>query len=61
MGLGKGMAQGEKGMALGNRGMAQRHAKRGWGKHYPSFHFFFRCFKKGICQFLAKICAHSTG
>ena len=25
------------------------------------FHFFFRFFKKGSCQLLAKVCARSTG
>ena len=34
MGLEKDMVLEEKGMAMGKRGMAQRHAKRGWGKHY---------------------------
>ena len=25
------------------------------------FHFSFRCFKRGSCQLLAKVCARSTG
>ena len=41
------MALEEKGMALGKRGMARRHAKRGWGKHYPHNDHYFKLLWNG--------------